>query len=88
VTLRQTGRSDLSLRPRLEERESALGPADPLDLAVAAEKLRDRTMSLEEVRTMPSAWFVVFLLVTLFIAAALLVVFRSDLRLFAKWLLA
>ncbi len=85
---RQTGHSDLSLRPRQEERESALGPADPRDLAMAAEELRDRTMSLEEVRTMPSAWFVVLLLVTLFVAAALLIVFRSDLRLFARWIWA
>lgn len=67
-------------RVERQERESALGPADPDRLALAAEELRDRTMSLEEVKTLPSMRLIIAIMVGVFVVAALLLLYRSELR--------
>jgi hypothetical protein len=67
-------------RVERRERESALGPADPEQLALAAEELRERTMSLEEIRSGPSAQLMISILVGVFVVAALLLVYRAELR--------
>jgi hypothetical protein len=63
-----------------------LGPADPDQLALAAEELRDRTMSLEEVRTGPTARLMICIALGVFVVAALLLVYRAELRaIFRAW---
>ena len=67
-----------------EARQSALGPADPVALAFAAEELRDRTMSLEEAGTLPSVRLIVTTLLVVFAIAALALLFRHEVLAFAK----
>jgi hypothetical protein len=76
-----TGRHD---RTGDRASDSVLGPADPDEMAWAAEELRARTMSLEEAKFLPPLRFVVVTLVTVFTAAALMVLFRSELRAFLR----
>jgi hypothetical protein len=71
-------------RVERRERESVLGPADPAQLALAAEELRDRTMSLEEVRTAPTVRLMISIVVGLFVVAGLLLVYRAELRVMLK----
>jgi hypothetical protein len=60
--------------------ESALGPADPRTLALAAEILRERTMSLDPDESQPSKRLVLFAITATIVAAGCLILFRHQVR--------
>lgn len=66
--------------PHDRRRDSVLGPADPEEMAWAAEELRARTMRLEQIKLLPPLRFVLITFVVVFTLVALMLVFRSELR--------